>query len=348
MRSFAAPQGPPRREGLDRRAATGCDRAMVFRLALAALCLAAVPPAGAQTPRAEPVAPGVHLLRGAMLPERGPDGNTVVFDAPHGLVIVDTGRHAWHSDAILVFAAARGRSVAAIVNTHWHLDHSSGNRRIKARFPEAPVVTTNAVDRALAEGGFITREQTRAEARRDKVGGAEAEELRVFLDTMAVRDSLRPDRVVSRDGPLRLAGRRFEAHVTDGAVTDADLWLFDRRTRVAVLGDLVTLPSAFFETACPERWRAALDAVWATPFKVAIPGHGAPMDRAAFDLYRRAFNAFLDCVASTAQAPVCAAAWTQAVASLEGVDRSEADAYARYYVDFLRRNGGRSPDCLDR
>jgi glyoxylase-like metal-dependent hydrolase (beta-lactamase superfamily II) len=321
---------------------------MRVRSVFAALCLAAAPSAGAQTPRAEPVAPGVHLLRGAMLPERGPDGNTVVFEAPRGLVIVDTGRHAWHSDAILAFAAARGRPIAAIVNTHWHLDHSSGNRRIKARFPAAPVVTTNAVDRALAEGGFITRERTRAEARRGQVSGVEAEELQVFLETMAMRDSLRPDRVVSRSGPLRLAGRRFEAHVTDGAVTDADLWLFDRRTRVAVLGDLVTLPAPFFETACPERWRAELDAVWATPFTVAVPGHGAPMDRAAFDLYRRAFSAFLDCVASTTEAPVCAVAWTDAVAPLVGADRADAEDYARYYVGFLRRNGGRSPDCLDR
>ena len=42
-----------------------------------------------------------------MLPDRGPDGNTVIFVAPDGLVVVDTGRHPWHSDGILGFARDR-------------------------------------------------------------------------------------------------------------------------------------------------------------------------------------------------------------------------------------------------
>jgi glyoxylase-like metal-dependent hydrolase (beta-lactamase superfamily II) len=71
---------------------------------------------------------------GAMLPNRG---NTVIFTAPDGLIVVDTGRPAWHSDGILAFAAERRQRVRAIVNTHWHLDHASGNGRIKAAHPEA-------------------------------------------------------------------------------------------------------------------------------------------------------------------------------------------------------------------
>lgn len=308
------------------------------------LCLAAAAHAVAQTP-AETIAPGVQLLRGAVPQNRGPDGNTVVFAAPRGLVVVDTGRHADHSDAILALANAQRRPIAAIVNTHWHLDHSSGNGRIKARFPAAPVFGTNAVDRAMAEGGFIAREYSRAQTRRAEAKGAEAAALQVFLDTMATPDTLRPDRVLSRTKTMRIAGRSFDVHVTDGAVTDADVWLYDRRTRIAVLGDLVTLPAPFFETACPERWRAELDAVWATPFARAIPGHGEPMDRAAFDTYRRAFGAFLDCVASSAEAPVCAGAWSDAIAPTAGDTRSQAEPYARYYVGYLRRNGGKSPDC---
>jgi hypothetical protein len=64
--------------------------------------------------------------------------------------------------------------------------------------------------------------------------------------------------------------------VAEDAVTDADIWIYDEAARVAVLGDLVTLPAPFFETACPARWQEALDAVWATPFTLAVPGHGAP------------------------------------------------------------------------
>jgi glyoxylase-like metal-dependent hydrolase (beta-lactamase superfamily II) len=312
-------------------------------IALVALCLFS--PAEAQGPTVETLAPGVHLVRGVTLPERGPDGNTTIFETPGGLVVVDTGRHAWHRDAILAFAAARGRAVSAIVNTHWHLDHSSGNRRIKARYPRATVHTTAAVRRALAAGGSLMREQSRTEARAVAPGSVAAEEKQIFLDTMTARAALLPDREIARGGRMRLGGRPFDVFVTQGAVTDADVWLFDRRTRVAVLGDLVTLPAPFFETACPERWREELDRVWATPFTLAVPGHGAPMDRAAFDAYRIGFGGFVDCVGSDAEPAVCAHAWADAAAPL-GAERREAEAYARYYVGFLRGNGGKSPDCV--
>jgi glyoxylase-like metal-dependent hydrolase (beta-lactamase superfamily II) len=310
---------------------------------LLALTLASAPP-----PRE--LAPGVALLPGAILPERGPDGNTVVFDAPDGLVVVDTGRHAWHSDGILAYAKARGRPVAAIVNTHWHLDHTSGNGRIRASYPEAPVYGTDAVDRVLAEGGFLARNLESAKAMLDdpKLSETQKEEVRIFIATMQERDILRPQVVVGEPGAMRLAGRALDVHLTQGAVTDADLWLFDRASGIAVIGDLVTLPAPFFETACPDDWRKSLDAVWATPFRLAVPGHGEPMDRAQFDAWRGAFNAFMDCVEGTSEAGLCADAWADAATPLMGggeAARREARGYAGYYVGLLRENGGRSADC---
>lgn len=319
---------------------------------LAACCwsaaLAAAQPVTAPPP--EQVAPGVTLLRGAMLPMRGPDGNTVVFDAPEGLVVVDTGRHAWHGDGILAFAAAREKPVVAIINTHWHLDHASGNGRIKAAHPAARLYTTAAVERALAEGGFLARNLAVQRPRLDdpKVSADEKEEIAIFVQTMAEREGLRPDVVVAGNGLRRLAGRKLDLRVTDRAVTDADLWIYDRKSGIAVIGDLVTLPAPFFETACPDQWRAALDEVWAVPFKSAIPGHGEPMSRAQFDTYRVAFNAFMDCVAGDSAPAQCASGWQAGVATLLGDERMRRMAldYAGYYVDLLRANGGKSAECL--
>lgn len=312
---------------------------------------AAAPPVA--TPPPEAIAPGVELLRGAILPERGPDGNSIIFDAPDGLVVVDTGRHAWHSDAILAYAKSRGRPVAAIVNTHWHLDHTSGNGRVKATFPKAPVVATNAVDRALAPGGFLARslESSRPMLDDPKFSPIQKEEVQIFLDTMASSDGLRPDVVVTASGERALAGRALDLHVTDGAVTDADLWIYDPASGVAAIGDLVTFPAPFFETACPAAWRRALDEVWAAPFTTAIPGHGDPMSRAQFDAWRGAFNGFMDCVQGTAEAGQCAATWADGIAPFNGADekaRKMSLAYAEYYVGFLREGGGKSKDCLAR
>jgi glyoxylase-like metal-dependent hydrolase (beta-lactamase superfamily II) len=299
------------------------------------------------------LAPGVALIPGAMLPDRGPDGNTVVFDAPDGLVVVDTGRHAWHSDAILAYAKSRGRPIAAIVNTHWHLDHASGNRRLLSASPAARVYATDAVDRALADGGFLARNLESAQAKLDdpELGEVRKEEVRTFIATMAERDLLRPQVVVDRPGATAIAGKDFDVHVTQGAVTDADLWLYDATSGVAVLGDLVTFPAPFFETACPADWRRALDEVRGIPFRVAIPGHGEPMSPVQFDTWRSAFGAFMDCVEGMAEAGRCAVAWADGIAAFTAGDeraRRAALDYAEYYVGFLRTSGGKSADCIAR
>lgn len=319
---------------------------MVLGVTLQAAAVEPLPPVLVSPP--QQVAPGVYLLPGDVPAARGPDGNTVIFHAGGGLVVVDTGRHVEHSDQILAFARNARRPVRAIVNTHWHLDHSSGNRRIKAVFPNARVYTTNAVDRALTT--FLARNLERARARQAAHEGApvEVEERALFLDTMDHADSLRPDVALTRSGPMRIGGKRFDVHITNHAVSDADVWLYDRASHVVVVGDLVTLPAPFFETACPREWSEALDEVWATPFVTAIPGHGAPMTRAQFDLYRGAFNAFLACVDTQTAAAACATGWVNAIGALEPDNsRMHADArdYAEYYVGFLRENGGKSAEC---
>jgi glyoxylase-like metal-dependent hydrolase (beta-lactamase superfamily II) len=318
---------------------------------IAALALAAAFASAADQPQPPPpreIAHGVTLIPGGFLPGRGPDGNTIILDAPAGLIVVDTGRHAWHSDAILAFARARGRPIAAIVNTHWHLDHSSGNARLEAQFPHAPLYATSAIDGALT--GFLARNLASARPMLNDatLSATQREEVQIFVDTMAAPAPLRPDIVVDHNQRLEIAGRRLDAHVTDGAVTAADLWLYDRATHVAVIGDLVTFPAPFFETACPQRWSEALDQVWATPFRIAIPGHGEPMTRAQFDLYRTAYNAFIACVASDAAPAQCASAWTASIAPfIESDERAQrmAPQMAEYYVTFLRNNGDKSPDC---
>ena len=50
---------------------------------------------------AEPAAPAFHLIPGAVPPDKGPDGNSIILDAPDGLIVVDTGRHPEHSAKIL-------------------------------------------------------------------------------------------------------------------------------------------------------------------------------------------------------------------------------------------------------
>ena len=277
---------------------------------------------------------GWQLVPGGFVKGQSPDGNTVLIDAPAGLIVVDTGRHQAHQDAILAAARTRGKPIAAIVNTHWHLDHTGGNAEVRAAFPGIPIVASDAVDGALK--GFLPRSRKGADEflASGKASPEQAEEIR--SDAAAIDDvaDLRPSRVVTRTGSMSIAGRRLEVHLEPYAATAGDVWLYDSQTRLAIAGDLVVGLVPFMDTACPEGWRAALGHIAAAPFTVLIPGHGAPMDRAAFARWRTAFDNLLDCAAGDADKQACADGWVRDAAPfIADADKGRAAAYALYYIE---------------
>jgi glyoxylase-like metal-dependent hydrolase (beta-lactamase superfamily II) len=161
---------------------------------------------------AAPVA-GYHLIPGTLEPNRGPDGNSVFLDAPAGLILVDTGRHPAHRDRLLAYARERGRPIVAIFNTHWHLDHSTGNAEIRAAYPRAELYASNAIDGALA--GFLAR--IRESAQRALAAGeipeANRAEVRRFLDVMDHPEGLRPTRPITRSAEMTIGGRRLRVYL---------------------------------------------------------------------------------------------------------------------------------------
>ncbi|HLZ73485.1 MBL fold metallo-hydrolase [Phenylobacterium sp.] len=324
-----------------------------MRSAIAALIWLAAPavvfaqPGDAPKPQA--MAPGVWMIPGSFRPNRQPDGNTVVFETLAGLVVMDTGRHAWQRQAILDFAKSRPGGIAAIVNSHWHLDHVSGNPELKRAYPHARVYASAAIDEALT--GFLAKSVAEAQPylTSGKLPPETLEDLRNDTATIENGAALKPDVAIARSRSLRIGGRTLRLNLAADAATAGDVWVYDRKSGVVATGDLVTLPAAFLDTACPEGWRAALDAIWATPFTTAIPGHGAPMTREGFASYRAAFTALIDCAHSDAAKSVCASQWVGNVGPLLGDDARErlrAQGMTEYYVDaVLRAKSGAGAEC---
>ncbi|TNJ35631.1 MBL fold metallo-hydrolase [Arenimonas terrae] len=321
---------------------TRCHRSLIVLAVFVSCVLAGC----ASTPASPPsenagvraLAPGVFLLRGDYAPPRQPDGNSVVFEGPDGLLVVDTGRHAAHARRLLELAAARGKPVQAVLNTHWHLDHIGNNPALRAAFPRLEVHASAAIDGALV--GFLAdyRRQLQAQL----AGGGDAAARADWQAEIARIDAgaaLRPDRVVQADAERMLAGRpRRIGHAAD-AVTAGDLWLWDAASGVLAAGDLVTLPAPFFDTACPRRWSAELARIEDVPFTTLVPGHGAPMDRDGFRTYRRAFGQLLACADGTAPAADCISGWQRDAAPLLPDPAQAAlarDLLAYYFQAVLR------------
>ena len=192
--------------------------------------------------------------------------------------------------AILAYAKARGRPIAAIINSHWHLDHTTGNYDIRQVYPRAEVYATNAIEGALV--GFLGRSRAQADKMLadPKMPAARKAEMLRGRSVIDHPDRLRPTRPVLKSARMKIAGRTLDVHVAPFAATEADLWFYDPKTKLAVVGDLVVGIVPFMDTACPDGWAKALDAIAKVPFTTLIPGHGEPMTRADFLQWRTAYN----------------------------------------------------------
>ncbi len=234
---------------------------------------------------------------------------------------------------MLAYAKARGKPIAAIVNTHWHLDHSGGNAEIRAAYPSAQVHASRAVDGALT--GFFP--QSRKSAEEFLASGEASPELATEIrrDFAAMDDigSLRATRPVTGSGAIRVAGRRLEVNLARFAATEGDVWIYDPELRLLVAGDLVVGPVPFFDTGCPEGWREALTALAARPFATLIPGHGAPMTKPQFQQWRTAFGNLLDCAATDRAKAVCVAGWKRDAAAFIPAGDRRIDGMVGYYLD---------------
>lgn len=276
------------------------------------------------------------LIGGSFNPFRQPDGNSLILYGPEGAFAIDTGRHPEHLTAIKQGMSGIGMAPVAVINTHWHLDHVSGNPELRAAFPEIKVYATSAIDGALA--GFLART---AEAYRKAIAegnipvGARAD-IEGDLATIARGAELRPDVIVDESRDMMIAGRPLSLRVAHNAVTERDLWIYDAAEKRAIVGDLVTVPVPFLDTACPEGWLKALDAVAASGAEQVVPGHGPIMDMAEFGAWKSAFADFIACADGQGALESCSDGWLKDAARWIGPDPSRAEAMAIYYAELIR------------
>jgi len=283
---------------------------------------------------AEPALPrGYHLIPGAVPLDSGPDGNSIVIDAPKGLIVMDTGRHPEHAQAILDYAKQTGRPIAAIINSHWHLDHTTGNWDLRKAYPRVDIYASNALKGALETFLKDGRANTDKMLADPKTPAATRDQLLRGRSVLDHPERIAPNHVIAKSGPMRIAGRTLDVHLAKLAASEGDVWLYDPKTRVAVVGDLVVDIVPFMDSACPDGWSKALGDVAKVPFKTLIPGHGPVMTRPDFAAWRTAYDNFVKCGHSDLVTKSCVDGWMHDAAMFIDAEHKDyvRDA-AEYYL----------------
>ena len=287
------------------------------------------------------IGPGVSFIEGEFAKGRQPDGNSLVLHGTGGTIVIDTGRHAIHTQKVLAVATRTGVKPEAVINTHWHLDHVGGNVIVRQRYPQAKIIASGAITNARK--GFLADyraqlAQAVAGMPPDKSAGFRAE-----MALIDAGDKLEPDEVVTAPGERTIAGRKLYIGLERNAATEGDVWVLDRASGILATGDLVTLPVPFLDTADPDGWAAALERLSKVDAKLVVPGHGEPMKPADLLTYRRAFVALLACARSQRPAAECSNDWFAGIGDLaRGSDPELAKGAMGYYLDNVLRKPARA------
>jgi cyclase len=201
--------------------------------------------------------PHVHVFTGI-------GGNVGVLDTPDGVAVVDTMMLVRQGDAIR--AAIREitqRPIVAVLNTHYHFDHTHGN-------PAFPIGT-----RVVSTARTLLHLHER--------------DADYWKDHPAV-DLLPNDTFDGQTKELTIGGKTIRSYHFGRGHTDGDMVVLFVEDRVLHAGDLFFnghWPNIDLEAGGSVRdWSDTLDKVLALPFDRVIPGHGQPTTRAGLQRFR--------------------------------------------------------------
>ena len=243
-------------------------RLLTLTAVLWAAAAGAQPPPREAAVATETLKPGVHVLRGAGGGQAA--GNVLVLLGAQGALVVDSGYPQFVPKYREAIAALSGGAITHVINTHWHDDHSEGNKVLGA---DGALIVAHANSRAML-------------LRDNKINV-----VRTILDQPAFPPAALP--VITFDDRLDVyfGDERLELVHASPAHTAGDVAVILRGANVVHMGD-VFLSGAYpfadvdnggdFDGVI-EFCRAVLERIDAST--VIVPGHGRTATYADLERY---------------------------------------------------------------
>ncbi len=193
----------------------------------------------------------IHTIESAPFAENSyvvwREGSTEAF-------VVDPG---FEPDAILEFLTDRGLTLAAVINTHGHVDHIAGNAEVKRAFPAAPVIIGPGDAPMLADAA-----------------------MNLSLPFGMPVTSPPADRLVKEGDQLTVAGIELEVYDLPGHSPGHVVYVIRETRPIIVIGGDVLFRGSIgrtdFRDGSFEQLKSGIERVlWPLPPETVIyPGHG--------------------------------------------------------------------------
>ena len=227
------------------------------------------------------------------------NGNTTVVVGSREALVVDACSVAWAArEDIAEIRRWTDRPVRYLLNTHWHHDHSAGNRDYLEAFPGLAIVAHVDTRRMLDATSphvpaQVLAQAAEARARYEKQlatgkgddgkplspqGRTLAEQQLAALPAV-VADAKSwiyqaPTLTFERELVIDLGGREVRiAHLGRGN-TGGDAIAYLPKEKILIAGDLVVHPVPYTFDGYPAEWIQTLDRLAALDAETIVPGHG--------------------------------------------------------------------------
>ena len=238
----------------------------------------------------EKVAEGVYYATGGL------GSNNVVIVNDREVVLVDDGTTPTAAGAFLEdIKLITNKPVSAVVNTHFHYDHTDGNsvfppdvQIIAHEYVRTAILTFNVLEREPFKTSQTTRLAAQMAALREQIAAEKdnarkTELTKQLASAQALSEQLReikptpPNVTYASKMVLYKGGREIQLLFLGRGHTGGDTFVYLPRERIVCTGDMdegsriAYMGDAFFD-----EWVATLEALKKLNFTLVLPGHGRP------------------------------------------------------------------------
>jgi len=255
--------------------------------------------------------------------------NTTLVIGEKGVFVFDAAGFALQGERLVAkVAELTDKPITHVAISHWHGDHSMGDRWVLDAFPDAEVISHEFTARYIAspnmdavpprdlkaEGEYRARVEKALESGVRSDGTPVTPEMRAFYtDLLANFDSVnaeiarrqvtRPTRTMTDRLVVDLGGRTVELrHIARGN-TKGDMFLWLPEERILATGDIVVRPTPYGFFSYPRSWAGVLRELKTFDARYIVPGHGDVMtDTAYLDLLAETMDLVADQVDAQARA----------------------------------------------